>query len=141
MAVKEYQQKETSPSTRSAEKKVIQSNTKIERCSAKQTDALVKLWNENIFLLETPKSVTVWQKVKPEVNKHCREKSVTQCKNKTRNLKAAYKAAKENNKKCGASPEFCQYFSDFDEVLGTTDVINLPHIAEVGVERERGGRF
>ena len=51
-------------------------------------------------------------------------------------MKAACKAAKENNKKNGASAEFCQYVNDFDEVLGTRDVINLPHIAEVGVERE-----
>ena len=71
-----------------------------------------------------------------EVNKHRPEKTVTQCKNKIRNVKAAYKAAKENNKKKGASLEFCQYFNNFDEVLGTRDVINLPHIAEVGVERE-----
>ena len=48
-AVKEYQQKETSPSTSAAEKKVIQSNTKRERWSAKQTDALLKLWKENFF--------------------------------------------------------------------------------------------
>ena len=136
MAVKEYQQKETSPSTSAAEKKVIQSNTKRERWSAKQTDALVKLWKENFFLLATPKWATVWQKVKVEINKHGPEKTVTQCKNKIRNLKAAYKATKENNKKSGASPEFCQYFNGFDEVLQTRDVINLTHIAEVGVERE-----
>ena len=60
MAVKEYQQKETSPSTSAAEKKVIQSNSKRERWSAKQTDALLKLWKENFFLLETPKCATVW---------------------------------------------------------------------------------
>ena len=46
-------------------------------------------------------------------------------------------AAKENNQKSEASPEFRQYFNDFDKVLGTRDVINLPHTAEVGVERER----
>ena len=51
-------------------------------------------------------------------------------------MKAAYKAAKENSKKSGASPEFCPYFNDFDEVLEARDVIKLPHIAEVGVERE-----
>ena len=83
-----------------------------------------------------PKCDTVWQTIKAEVNKHGPEKTVTQCKNKIRNLKAAYKAAKENNKKSGASLEFCQYFNEFDELLGTRDVINLPHIAEVGIERE-----
>ena len=49
MGVKEYQQKETSPSTSAAEKKAIQSNTKRERWSAKQTEALVKLCKENFF--------------------------------------------------------------------------------------------
>ena len=52
-------------------------------------------------------------------------------------MKATYNAAKENNKKSGASPKFCQYFNNFNEVLGTRDVINLPHIAEVGVDREK----
>ena len=79
---------------------------------------------------------TVWQKVKVGVNKHNPEKTVTQCKNKIRNLKATFKAAKENNKRSGASLEFCHYFNNFNEVLGTRDVINLPHIAEVGAERE-----
>ena len=113
MAVKEYQQKETSPSTSAAEKKVIQSNTKRERWSAKQTDALVKLWKENFFLLETPKCATVWQKVKVEVNKHRPEKTVTQCKNKIRNVKAAYKAAKENNKKQGGVSGILSVFQQF----------------------------
>ena len=137
MAVKEYQQKETNPSTSAAEKRVFQSDTKRERCSAKQTDTLVKLWKENFFLLETPKCPTVWQKVKAEVNKHGPEKTITQCKNKIRDLQAAYKGAKENNNKSGVSLEFCQYFNDFNEVLVTRDVINLRHISEVGVERER----
>ena len=57
-------------------------------------------------------------------DKHGPEKTVTQCKNKIRNLKAAYKAAKENNKKIGASPKFCQYFNDFNKVLGTRDVMH-----------------
>ena len=34
------------------------------------------------------------------------------------------------------SPESCQYFNDFHQILGTRDVINLPHVAEVGVERQ-----
>ena len=106
MAVKEYQQKETSTSTSTAEIKVIPSKTKRERWSAKYTDALVKLWKENFFLLEMPKCATVWQKVKAEVNKHGSEKTVAHCKNKIRNLKAAYKAAKENNKKGGGLRNF-----------------------------------
>ena len=43
MAVKEYQQKETSSSTSAAENKVIESNTKREHWSAKPTETLVKL--------------------------------------------------------------------------------------------------
>ena len=34
------------------------------------------------------------------------------------------------------SPESCQYFDNFHLILGTRDVINLPHVAKVGAERQ-----
>ena len=49
------------------------------------------------------------------------------------NLKDAYKAARDNNKKTGASPTYSPYFEGFDEVLGTRDVINTPFAREGGV--------
>ena len=50
------------------------------------------------------------------------------------NLKDAYKAARDNNKKTGASPTYSPYFEDFDEVLGTRDVINTPFAVELELE-------
>ena len=76
----------------------------------------------------------MWQTIKAEVNKHGPEKTVTQCKNNIRNLKAAYKAAKENNKR--SLSRILSVFQQFRRGSGTKDVINLPHIAELGVERE-----
>ena len=89
MAVKEYQQKETSPSTSTAEKKVIQSNTKRERWSAKHNDALVKLWKGQ--------SLPQYGKNSKRKYTSTTQKRLTQYRNKIRNLKAEYKAVKENN--------------------------------------------
>ena len=43
-----------------------------------------------------------------------------------RNLKDAYKRAKESNKKTGAEPSFSPCFSQIDEILGCINVMNLP---------------
>ena len=67
------------------------------------------------------------------MNKKGPERTLKQLKDKIRNLKDAYKAARDNNKKTGASPTYSPYFEDFDEVLGTRDVINTPFAREVGV--------
>ena len=50
-----------------------------------------------------------------------------------RNLKDSYKAVRDKNKKTGASPTYSPYFEDFDEVLGTRDVINTLFARQVGV--------
>ena len=51
-----------------------------------------------------------------------------------RNLKDSYKAARDKNKKIGTSPTYSPYFEDFDEVLGTRDVINTPFAVELELE-------
>ena len=51
------------------------------------------------------------------------------------NLKDLYKQAKDDNKKTGRSPVFSPQYQDFDEILGTRDVISLQHIREVGVTK------
>ena len=61
------------------------------------------------------------------------QKTMKQLKYKIRNLKDAYKAASDNNKKTRASPTHSPYFEDFDEVLGTRDVINTPFARESGI--------
>ena len=74
----------------------------------------------------------IWIKIKTDVNEKGPEKT-KQLKDKIRNLKDAYKAARDNNKKTGASPTYSPYFEDFDEVLGTRDVINTLFARQVGV--------
>ena len=61
------------------------------------------------------------------------QKKTKQLKDKIWNLKDAYKAARDNIKKTGASPTYSPYFEDFDEVLGTRDVINTLFARQVGV--------
>ena len=74
----------------------------------------------------------IWIKIKTDVNEKGPEKT-KQLKDKIRNLKDAYKAARDNSKKTGASPMYSPSFEDFDEVLGTRDVISTPFAREVGV--------
>ena len=61
------------------------------------------------------------------------EKILKQLKDKIQNLKDAYKAARDNNKKTGASPTYSSYFEDFDEVLSTCDLRSTPFAREVRV--------
>ena len=55
-----------------------------------------------------------------------------QCKKELRNIKDAYKKSKDNNKKSGASPQFCSFYDEFDEVLRKRDTITLPSTLETG---------
>ena len=106
---------------------------KRERWSESQTKTLVYLWKEHFRDLQTPKQHLIWIKIKTAVNEKGPQKTSKQLKYKMQNLKDAYKAARDNNKKTGASPTYSPYFEDFDEVLGTRDVINTPFAREVGV--------
>ena len=83
-----------------------------------QTDKLVQLWKENIVLIESSRSHETQLKIRAEINKLGKEKTVLQCRNKIRNLKDIYNKAKENNGKTGSSPTFPQHFHNFDGVLG-----------------------
>ena len=59
---------------------------------------------------------------------------LTQIKGKLRNLKDAYKQARDNNKQTGKSPIFCPFYKDFDdEIFGARDTVNLSYAKEVGV--------
>ena len=56
-----------------------------------------------------------------------------QIKDKLRNLKDAYKQARENNKQTGKSPIFYPFYEDFDIIFGARDTVNLPPPKEAGV--------
>ena len=43
-----------------------------------------------------------------------------------------YKIARDYNKITGVSPKCCPYYQEFDEVLGTGDVVNTPFEKEMG---------
>ena len=106
---------------------------KRERWSESRTKTLVYLWKEHFRDLQTSKQNLIWIKIKTAVNEKGPEKTLKQLKDKIRNLKDAYKAARDSNKKTGASPTYSPYFEDFDEVLGTCDVINTSFAGEVGL--------
>ena len=112
------------------------SEKKRERWNEKQSDLLVQLWKQKYQLLQSTRCNEVWNNIKTEIEKLGSEKSLKQIKTKLRNLKDTYKKAKENNKKSGASPEFPRYYQDFDEVLGSRDIINLPEVREIGTNND-----
>ena len=60
-------------------------------------------------------------------------KTLKQLKDKIRKFKDAYKAACDKNKNIGTLPMYSPYFEDFDEILGTRDVINTAFARKVGV--------
>ena len=111
-----------------------QKKRKEERWSESQTKTLVYLWKEHFRDLQTSKQHLIWIKIKTAVNEKGPEKTLKQLKDKIQNLKDAYKAVRDNNKKTGASPTYSPYFEDFDEVLGTRDVINTPFAVELELE-------
>ena len=73
----------------------------------------------------------MWVKIKAAVGNLGPAKNFKQCKDKMRNLKDAYKRAKESNKKTGAAPSFPPYFTQIDKILGCRDVMRLPEKTEV----------
>ena len=103
----------------------------------KQAGVLVKLWKEKLKEIESSRSNEAWKFIITKVNEAGpAQKTAKQCKDKIRNLKDAYRKAKANNKTSGASPEFTPFFDDFDEMLATRDVIELPLVTEVGLEND-----
>ena len=67
---------------------------------------LVSLWQENIGVLESTCSHEMWFKIKAAVDNLGPTKTIKECKDKMRNLKDAYKRAKESNLKTGAAAKF-----------------------------------
>ena len=105
---------------------------KRERWTDTQTKTLVVMWKHNFKDIESAKQNTAWLKIKDRVNDAGPDKTMKQIKDKLRNLKDAYKAARDHNKKTGESPSYSPFYEDFDEVLGTRDAVNTPYATKVG---------
>ena len=90
------------------------------------------MWKYLFQEIETFKQPSAWLKMKKEIDKKRISKSVTQIKNKLRNMKDGYKKAKDNNSQTGTSSMYPPFYNDFEEMLGSRDVINLKYVKEVG---------
>ena len=104
--------------------------------SSNETNVLVKSWKENHNMLESAKVSEGWRNIAQNVSEVGQGKSVKQCKTKINNLKMKYKESKLALKKTGSSPDLPPFFEDFDSILGTRDVVNMPERKEVGVVSE-----
>ena len=118
-------------SLNSEENKVESKKTcKRESWSKQQATVLVNSWKHLYKEIETFKQPTAWLKVKELVDKHSQPKSVIQIKNKLRNLKLL-QTIQRQQQKTGTSPSCSTFYHDFDEVVGTWDVVNLQYVTQV----------
>ena len=93
---------------------------------------LVKTWKDLFQEIVTLKQPSAWLKMKQEIDKKGLSKSVTQIKSKLRNMKDAYRKAKDNNSQTGTAPIYPPFYNNFQEMLASRDVINLKYVKEVG---------
>ena len=94
-----------------------------------QALVLVATWKANFDDLESHKAPEIWRTILTEVNKHGKQRTLKSLKDKIRNLKDAYKAAKKHNdENTGVAPKFSQFYEEFDEIYGCRDVIKMPHL-------------
>ena len=112
------------------------SKAKRDGWNTQQKGMLVNMWKDHYKELESSEQHSIWILIKNKIDAVGKLKTLKQIKTKIRNLKGAYKACKDNNKKTGRSPTFCPYFQDFDEILETRDVVNFPHAREAGVTNQ-----
>ena len=94
------------------------------------------MWKDHNKELGSSKQRSIWILIKNKIDATGKPKTVKQIKTKIRNLKDAYKARKDNNKKTSRSSTSCSYFQDFDEIFGARDVVNFPHAREAGVTNQ-----
>ena len=123
------------PSSSNSQTEEKQESKKRDRWTSAQTHKLVTMWKENIRAIESGKSRVIYAQIKVEVDKLGAAKTNKQITEKLRNMKDAYKKAKENNQKSGAAPAFPPFYHDFDEVLSDRDVVNLPEVRQIGCDR------
>ena len=107
--------------------------SKRDRWGKQQTAVLMNAWKDNVKIIESHNNHQGWNRIKAKVDEVGPEKTIKQIKDKIRNLKDLYKAAKDNNKKSGAEPQTSPHYDIFDEVLGTRACQNL-NITQIGVE-------
>ena len=92
---------------------------------------LIQTWSENFNQLQTIEKDEAWARILSAVSK-VGVKTLKQCKDKLRNMKELYKDAKDKNRQTGETFHKSPYFEEFDKVLGTRDVVVMPHLKQVG---------
>lgn len=107
-------------------------NKQRESWPKEQTATLINLWKQMFKEIETFKQPSVWFIIKQRVDKVGPPKSILQIKTKLRNMKKAYKEAKDHNSRTGNSPQYSLHYHDIDEMIGTRDVVNLQYTKQVG---------
>ena len=115
-----------------AKERLGERRNKRESWIKEQSAILVNMWKYLFQEIETFKQPSAWLKMRKEIDKKRISKSVTQIKNKLRNMKDGYKKAKDNNSQTGTSSMYPPFYNDFEEMLGSRDVINLKYVKEVG---------
>ena len=103
-----------------------------EKWSTKETKVFVPVWKGNFVELQLYKTPDVWREISTKIYEVGNGKSVKQCKQKLRNMKALFYDAKLNNGKTGNEPNFPLFYEDFESILGCRDAVKVSEMAEIG---------
>ena len=103
-----------------------------------QEKVLVAAWCENYDQIRSSQSREGWALVVDAVNNVMGKDSVcrtlTQCKDKIKNLTAAYWAERKASEKTGSTPDFSWFYHTFDSIHGCRAVATLPEFKEAGLD-------
>ena len=103
-----------------------------EKWSTKETQVFVSVWKGNFVELQFYKAPDVWREISTKIYEVGNGKSVKQCKQKLRNMKALFYDAKLNNGKTGNEPNFPLFYEDFESILGCRDAVKVSEMAGIG---------
>ena len=82
---------------------------------------LVNVWKDHNKELGSSKQHSIWILIKNKIDATGKPKTVKQIKTKIRNLKGAYKACKDNNKKTSRSSTFAHIFKTLTRSTVSTE--------------------
>ena len=105
---------------------------KRESWTKEQSAILVNLWKDLFQEIETFKQPSTLFKGNKKLIKKDYQNQLLKSRVNLTAMKDVYKKAKDNNSQTGTSPIYPPFYNDFEEMLGSRDVIDLKYVKEFG---------
>ena len=108
-------------------------NTRGASWSDEEVLTLIGIWGDAKVQQELDGAVrnkTVFVKISRKMLEAGFTRNWKQCRDKLKNWKVGYKAAKDHNGRSGKGRKTCRYFKQLDEILGTRAATTPPQILE-----------